>query len=309
MSAAPGTVDRFVGCFLGLALADALGAPLEGGPLERLMWRFVGTTREGAARFTDDTQMTLDLAESLVACRGLDREDAAARFAKSYHWTRGYGPGAAKLLRRIRAGKSWREANRSVFPSGSYGNGGAMRAAVVGLYYAGRPDEMGRAARESAEITHAHVLGMEGAAVIAGATAAALAGQGARDIVAAARAQGELPAFRERFVVAREWLEAGAEPAAGEVRARLGTAVTALDSCVTAIYLASRFLERPFSELVGFVASCGGDVDTVGAMSGAIWGAANGVAALPALELGRLEDRARVEATARALHEAATARA
>ena len=53
------------------------------------------------------------------------------------------------------------------------------------------------------------------------------------------------------------------------------------------------------------LAACGGDVDTVGAMSGAIWGAANGAERLPAPELERLEERGRLESTARALHEAA----
>lgn len=100
--------DRFTGCLLGLALGDALGAPFEGGPIERAVWRIIGRTRDGRMRWTDDTQMSLDLAESLVANRALDLDDLAARFAKSYRWSRGYGPGAAKLLRRI---EIWGAAN------------------------------------------------------------------------------------------------------------------------------------------------------------------------------------------------------
>src|SRR5690349_18966772 len=121
-------LDRCQGCLLGLALGDALGAPYEGGPLERLLWRLSGRTRQGEMRWTDDTQMSLDLAESLAEKGALDPDDLAQRFARSYHWSRGYGPGAAKLLKRIACGADWREANRSVYPAGSYGNGGAMRA-------------------------------------------------------------------------------------------------------------------------------------------------------------------------------------
>jgi hypothetical protein len=56
------TADRFIGCLLGLATGDALGAPYEGGPLERLVWRLIGRTSDGCLRWTDDTQMALDLA-------------------------------------------------------------------------------------------------------------------------------------------------------------------------------------------------------------------------------------------------------
>src|SRR3954467_7129877 len=60
------TADRFKGSLLGLALGDAMGAPFEGGLAERLLWRLIGTTRQGELRWTDDTQMAIDVAESLV---------------------------------------------------------------------------------------------------------------------------------------------------------------------------------------------------------------------------------------------------
>ena len=66
--------DHFSGCLLGLASGDALGAPYEGGFMERALWRAIGRTRDGEARWADDTRMSLDLAESLLArgdCRDL----------------------------------------------------------------------------------------------------------------------------------------------------------------------------------------------------------------------------------------------
>jgi len=76
-------LDQFQGCLLGLALGDAFGAPFEGGPVERLVWRVIGKTRQGAMRWTDDTQMSLDLAESLISHEGLEVEELARRFAAS----------------------------------------------------------------------------------------------------------------------------------------------------------------------------------------------------------------------------------
>lgn len=297
------TRDRFEGCMLGLALGDALGAPLEGGPIERFVWRIIGRTNEAGMRWTDDTQMSLDLAEGLVAKGTVDADDLARRFAGSYRWSRGYGPGAAKLLKRVARGEDWRDANRSVFPDGSFGNGGAMRAPIVGLFYAARPDELADAARDSARVTHAHVLGLEGAVALASATAKALVSKAPLEILRAGAAFCESAPFRQRFEIAHGWLDSRHAPPAKEVRERLGNGIAAPESCVTAVYIASRFLGASFDEVQAFVASCGGDVDTIGAMAGAVWGTANGASSLPSGRLDELEQRDRLRAVARALHE------
>ncbi len=293
--------DRFEGCLLGLALGDALGAPLEGGPLERLAWRLLGKTKTGEMRWTDDTQMSLDLAESLIAKGHLDEDDVARRFAASYRWSRGYGPGAAKLLKRIARGADWREANRSVYPDGSFGNGGAMRAPVVGLFYGERPGELQDAARRTAGITHAHPLGIEGSLLVASATAVALRSTRRQPIVEHVRSACELEPLKARLAIATGWLAHGEEPSAREVARQLGNGIAAAESCVSAVYLAERFIEDSFETLQNFVASCRGDVDTIGAMAGAVWGAANGAAALPRDRLAKLEQSDRIASVANEL--------
>jgi ADP-ribosylglycohydrolase len=150
------TASSFEGCVLGLALGDALGAPHEGGTLERLLWRLIGRTKLGEMRWTDDTQMTLDVAESLAKQGTVDPDDLASRFAASYRWSRGYGPTTSKVLKRVAKGGHWQQASRSVYRDGSFGNGAAMRAPVIGLFYANRNLELDDAARRSAIVTHAH---------------------------------------------------------------------------------------------------------------------------------------------------------
>lgn len=297
------TRDQFSGCLLGLALGDAFGAPYEGGPIEGALWRMIGKTSSGERRYTDDTQMALDLAESLIACGRLARDDVAARFAAGYHWSRGYGPGAAKVLKRIRRGMHWEAASRSVYPEGSFGNGAAMRAPVVGLTYWCDRAKLLEGVRDAAVITHAHPLAIEGAGLIAQATSAALAARDWRDIVESIEAIATTASFLEKLLLARSWLEGGKAASPDEVSDRLGMGITASDSCVTAIYVASRFLAQPFEGMLEFVADCGGDVDTVGAMAGAIWGAHNREPQLPKSMLGELEGRARITSLAAALHE------
>ena len=293
--------DRFAGCLLGLALGDAMGAPFEGGVLERLLWRCIGRTRAGHTRWTDDTQMALDVAASLAAHGRLEQDDLARRFGASYRWSRGYGPGAAKVLRRIRRGVDWRVANRTVHADGSHGNGGAMRAPVVGIWFAGS-GELVAGARASAEVTHAHPLGQAGAVVIAAATAGAASGADAHGVIAAARSSCTAEPFCGQLATVHEWRERGNAPGARVVRDTLGNGIAAARSCVTAIHAAVRFLDAPFVDLQQFVRELRGDVDTIGAMAGAVWGAANGAQRLPAEPLAKLEQREWIEAAAVALH-------
>jgi ADP-ribosylglycohydrolase len=92
------------------------------------------------------------------------------------------------------------------------------------------------------------------------------------------------------------------EPQPQVVRRVLGNGVAASASCVTALYIALRFLGSSFERMHDFVIRCGGDADTIGAMAGAIWGAANGAGKLPALQLARLEQRERLTGLAAMLH-------
>jgi poly(ADP-ribose) glycohydrolase ARH3 len=294
--------DRFLGCVLGLALGDALGAPFEGGILERLLWRMIGRTRAGEIRWTDDTQMSIDLIESLLAKETIDPDDLAARFAASYRWTRGYGPATGKLLKRIATGADWREANHSVYPGGSFGNGAAMRAPIVGLAYASRPRELDDATRQSAIITHAHALGVEGAVLMARATAAAVRGCSSNEIFQQAADCCRQEQFKSRLVIAKAWLDSRLDVPVFDVARQLGNRIVAHESCVTSLYLALRFIDKPLLEMLQFIAAGAGDVDTIGAMAGAIWGAANGADRLPDGQLMALEQRERLATIATELH-------
>lgn len=278
----PSRPERFVGCLLGLALGDACGAPLEGGLLERAVWKLLCLPGGSRLRWSDDTQMSLVLAESLVERKGLDLDALALSWAREAQWSRGYGPGALKVLRRVRAGEDWRSARTAVYPEGSWGNGGAMRSAPLGLFYARRPADLAAAAAEAAGITHAHPLGIEGAVLIARAAALLLEGAAPEGLLSAL-AQGAGPEYRA---------------ALQDDSFKTGTA--AVESVPAALKAFAR-CPRDFGGLLAFVAGLGGDVDTVGAMAGALFGTLNGPSALPAELLARLEERERLEAAGRAL--------
>lgn len=294
-------IDRIAGSILGLAIGDAFGAPYEGRILERIVWALIGT-RNGKRRWSDDTQMTIDVIESLVEYGRVEQEDLARRFAQSYKWSRGYGPGAARVLKRIRRGQPWKSASRSVYSEGSFGNGGAMRAPAVGLFFAtGSEDELIKASCATAAVTHAHPLGCEGAALIALATALAYNDMSSQDIIERLCQCAQSPDFLSRLNKAREWLQAGSTIAPKMIVAELGNGVAAVESCVTAVYVALAFRNRPFNELLEFVIMLRGDVDTIASMASAIWGAMRGQDALPQERLDQLEQCDRLKALAQSL--------
>jgi poly(ADP-ribose) glycohydrolase ARH3 len=279
------TADQFTGCVLGLATGDALGAPYEGGFLERLVWRFIGRTSDGCLRWTDDTQMALDLAASLLIEDGVRPDALANRFAASYRWSRGYGPGAARVLKRIRRGEPWQEASKAVYAEGSYGNGAAMRAPVLALFFARDRDGLIAAARSSARVTHAHPLGVEGAVLIALATHALLGGLPAAQVLDIVQAECSAPGIAERMKTVRSWIESEEISSPREVATKLGNGITAPTSCPTALYVALRHMKTSFEAMMEFIIACRGDVDTIGAMAGALWGVVNGAERLPKIRL------------------------
>src|SRR5829696_4817720 len=106
----PDLRDRFVGCLLGLAVGDALGAPFEGLPAEFILWH-AGSVPDVLARplteplrYTDDTEMTIGVVETLLT-HGQIRSDALLKqFVENYHPDRGYGRGARQILEAAAAG-------------------------------------------------------------------------------------------------------------------------------------------------------------------------------------------------------------
>ncbi len=286
--------DRFSGCLLGLALGDAIGAPYEGGILEKLIWKLICISKLNKKRWTDDTQMSIDLALSLVINEGLNLNHLAGQFANSYKWSRGYGPATAKILKKIKKGGDWKRLNRSVYQDGSYGNGAAMRAPVIGLFYNHDLDVLIKSTRDSASITHAHPIGIEGAVLIAAATSFSLNSFSPIEIIQQSRVRCKQKEFTIRLSIANKWISEKTTPSAKEVVEKLGNHITAEGSAVTALYISLHYLDKPFEDMLDFIIQCGGDVDTIAAMAGAIWGAKRGVSDLPEDYLKNLEQNDRI---------------
>ncbi|MBY0396265.1 MAG: ADP-ribosylglycohydrolase family protein, partial [Thermoleophilia bacterium] len=124
--------------------------------------------------YSDDTEMALAIASVLNRRGRIEPDELALDFARRYQADpyRGYGLTVRRVLEAIAEGIPWSRAAVLVYGGlGSLGNGGAMRAAPIGAYFADDDAAAAEHARASASTTHAHPEGQAGAIAVAVAAA------------------------------------------------------------------------------------------------------------------------------------------
>ena len=283
--------SRFKGCLLGLAVGDALGAHFEGQPAEDIARQYrtahdlIENPPHGDLWYTDDTQMAIGVAESLVKCGRINERELCKRFAANYLPQRGYGAGAKIVLQAMVEGSDHKSLAENHFPGGSFGNGAAMRVAPVGLMFQHNQEQLWQQARLSALPTHVHPLGIEGAQVLALAVGLASTIEDFDP--------DEFFANLSEKCTSLEYsdpLRRAAKLSDVCNLALFGNGIEATSSVVTAI-AAFGLTPNSYEETIGNAILLGGDTDTIAAMAGAISGAFLGHAAIPNHLLENLEDR------------------
>lgn len=275
---------RVMGALVGSAVGDALGAPFEFGPPDEYSARFASAARGAQTEmcgggslgwepgeFTDDTQMALLLAESLVAHRGLDEADVFDRFRT---WAQAGPPDigvqtSAVLL----SGLPWDAAANEHVRAGhrAAGNGSLMRTTPAALFFAGAGrDVTVDAARRQSALTHGDPAAGEGCALFHEALRALLE-DGDVDAAVAETLPLVAEPHREKWaqVCDPTWTPADATEANGAVWPTLGSALWALRH------------SRTFEEALRLVVDLGGDTDTVACVTGGLAGARAGITGIP----------------------------
>jgi len=323
----PKTLDRFVGCLLGLACGDALGAPVEEWSHETIrsslgFIRDHQTTILGRGIITDDTQMAILLAESIIQNEHFDPShfaymlgDWQKRIDEGKESGRGAGQTISLAGRRLYKGTYWKRSGEF-----SAGNAAAVRVAPLALFHCRRPEDVIlRDAADSAIPTHIDPLAVAGTQVHACALCRVLAEdyekfspvEFARKVAASARELNSQVADVIDDVVARldgrhgeeiTFLVPGGpreithfdrsrflEEDIKEV-VRMGTGKFILQSLPAAMFC---FLAHPydFESAVLCAVNAGGDTDTIAAMTGALSGAFNGAMSIPIRWLDELEKK------------------
>lgn len=294
---------RFKGSLIGSALGDAVGELAFKYQTEEELNEKLKEIDN--LRYTDDTAMAIGLAESLIEKEGkVDQEHIGETFRKNYReepW-RGYGQGPPKIFDMVeRKGIDYVEAASTLFGGeGSKGNGSAMRIVPVGIFFS-KDTSLYEKAVKTAEVTHTHPLGKDGAAVLASTVGKAAVSDeiSPKEFTERLAERAETQKFTDSLHQISKLLEEGVnrEKAAGE----LGTSVLIEKSVPYSIF---SFLKDPdsYQKALMNAIMVSGDRDTIGAMTGGISGAFLGFDALPSIWVEKLEDLEKIEGLAEQLY-------
>ena len=270
----PAVRDRLRAAALGAALGDALGMPLEFGPAQPLtaLVREMHSGRLPAGSFTDDTEMALALAESLLAFNPLNPQDLADRFVSWLgHNPPDVGNQTYHILNRMRQGLDWEAASLESVQRNpnSSGNGSVMRCWPVALARCTQPQELIEESRLQSRVTHPAQDCQD---------ACALVNWMIRELAFGASPQQALDSALGAVSVSAQALDM-LHRAPQQPRAELKNSGWVLHTLESAVW--GLMTTHSFEEAVVQVANLGGDADTAAAVTGALAGAAYGLDAVP----------------------------
>jgi len=313
--------DQYVAALLGCAIGDALGMPIEGMKHQQIK-KYVGRitdfidpvivydengnelksdefgkiksyTRDfKKGEYTDDTILTLALAESLVACQGLNLDDVAKRQVAEYTQRiradgsilGGFGQTTIDGFKNILAGKSPYESG----VIGGPGNAPAMKMSPLGLYMdaAGKYEEGLQFAEAVGRITHLDPRSIVSGVVQAHAIYTLLQGAGRDEFVQSLvdvckryekPITTEFPLHDKGNLTSRlEWIANHKDADDAEAHKLIGSSSNVFQSYPFAVFMFQKYWNEPMEGLIETV-NYGGDCDTTGAMYGALAGAKNGM--------------------------------
>lgn len=279
---------------VGCAIGDALGNPFETKPVSYpplIEWD--GTFKEGGTfwwgqpgQYTDDTLMSLCLARSLARNQRFNPVDVANEYLAWYisKNTRGIGGTTAQAMINLKAGMPWYQSGITGDHIG--GNGTAMRAPSIGLFFRNNLNACVKAAHEDAIITHNSIEPITGSIAIASGVAQLANGSNPLTVLenVAERAGDTVVGFKLNEVL--KHLEAGTN--VKDALKDIGSQGYVPETVGAAYYCL--LVNNNFRDTVVMAVKAGGDTDTTAAIAGAMAGTLYGLDQIPDQYKEGLED-------------------
>ncbi|WP_305804797.1 ADP-ribosylglycohydrolase family protein [Stenotrophomonas sp. YIM B06876] len=295
-----GLKQRYLGCLLGLACGDAVGAPVEFYRRGRFLpvqgMQGGGKFRLLPGEWTDDTAMALCLADSLISCGGFDPLDQMQRYWRwadeGYLSTRQHAFGLGKtvaqaLMRFRRTGDPYAGSPDPM----KAGNGSLMRLAPVVLWFHPDTDNAVVYAVRSSLTTHATREAVDCCRLLATVIGNALAGKSKDELLAGSAAFLTEPKVRE--LAEGHYRHKSREQISGT-----GYCVQSLEAALWCVHVTG-----DFPQAILMAANLGDDADTTAAITGQIAGALYGVEAIPGQWLDTLHRAELIAGFARRIHQ------
>ncbi|MBA3520773.1 MAG: ADP-ribosylglycohydrolase family protein [Rhizobiales bacterium] len=291
------TKNRALGALLGLAVGDALGAPLEFTRRDTLpeVRDLIGggPFRLKPGEWTDDMSMALCLADSLIACRALDPADLLRRFVG---WQRegdnsvtgrcfDIGVTTSRSLARFE-----RSGQTEAGPEDPHqaGNGSLMRLAPVALFAASDAVRAAELAELQSRTTHPAPVAHDACRFFAELLVEAIGGATKHEVLRT-RPWGGAPEIVA--IAGGNWR--------GKTREQISSSGYVVHTLEAALWCVER--SSGFEEALILAVNLADDSDTVGAVTGQLAGALWGKSGIPGRWLEQLAWRERIEGRAEAL--------
>jgi ADP-ribosylglycohydrolase len=277
--------DRYTGCLLGLAVGDALGAPVEfrspGGfePLSDMIAGGPFNLLRG--QYTDDTTMALCIAESILAKRAFDPVDQLQRYVRWYR--QGYLSSTGECFdignTTRRSLVDFEHTGEPFRQSGGLrgSNGAIMRLAPVAMAFSGDAAEAVHLCGESARTTHNFVECVDTCRLLGALIVGALSGDSKDRLLSPG--YSPVDGLWERLPLTSSVQEISLglykrkQPPA--IRGG-GLATESLEAALWAFYHS-----HTYEEGVLLAVNLGDDADSTGAVFGQLAGAYYGLQAIP----------------------------
>ena len=313
MSSPPSTASRIRGSLFGVAVCDALGGPVEfcrRGTFPTVTgFQYNGNFDLPPGSWTDDTSMTLCLAQSLIDAKGgfvlLDQVKKYASWVEE-----GYMSSTGTCFDVGNATRSaltiWRDTFRKYSEEGvmekgqafidkalkkkvQCGNGSLMRVSPIGLVYHNDLDSATQKAALSSQVTHPYPTNAEACQLYTKLIVLAMRGAPKSELASAVALWPFNDSDLHSRLVKYSTLDSWAAVPEMDISSS-GYVVHSLEASLWAFFTSASFQGGALK-----VVNLGNDADTVGAIYGGIAGAFHGIESIPQEWIQGLEARALVE--------------
>jgi ADP-ribosyl-[dinitrogen reductase] hydrolase len=280
---------------LGGSIGDALGVFAESKPANYpplLIWdhkTFLGSEHHNLkpGEWSDDTQLSCLLAQSLIDCQGFNPDEIAQRYIVWFFsgTARGYGRTTKTAMDNLKAHVHWSKSG----VVGSYGNGTFMRAAPFAVYFRNDLKSLIEAATIDAKITH------NSDEAIAGSLAMVLSvfhilNDNDQDLIPKILPYLPNSEVKNKLSQIPDMLQSQKLPT--DILQIIGNKADVRITAPTALYCFLKFRNYPDAVIA---AICnGGDTDTAGATTGNLCAAKYGIKGIPSYWVEQIEDRDKI---------------
>jgi len=301
---------------LATMIGDILGAPVEGSRPSIIRGKYgvlrdfvkgkqLGVSEERYGMYTDDTNSTLSVASSLVLKSGLDAEHMALENCNYFGHTptRGYSEHTMATMKSLISGvEDYTTAGNALLEKGSWANGGAMKISPIGIAFRNASDNvLHEAVRLAVISTHTHKEGIDGAWVQAKAISLLLKEhpttfnptQFLEKILHIANT--EKMQLQIKSIIRHLTLNSDAESVSCSIMnavPEIGTffQIRASQAVPCALWALVKYFDQPEEGIIQAV-NMGGDADTLGAITGALFGALQGTFWIPKRWFDNIENQ------------------